>query len=77
MSCEAFGSELLGVTMDAGGINTNLTNFLRDEKKLNDMMWLGENTCYIHPKSKIPGKNNLCFGFTSLIFSKSREILGQ
>ena len=77
MRCEAFGSEPLGVMMDACDINTNLINFLRDEKKLKNMMWLGENTCYIHPKSKIPGKNNLFFGFTSLIFSKSREILGQ
>ena len=48
LSCEAIGSRVYGLVLDAGGNNAKFISILRDSKKVPDCSWLSEDLCYIH-----------------------------
>ena len=47
LSCEAIGSQVLGLVLDAGGSNANFINLLRDGETLTTASWINDQECYI------------------------------
>ena len=47
LSCEAIGSQILGLVLDAGGNNSNFINLLRHTNKLTKASWLNDEECFI------------------------------
>jgi len=48
LCCEAIGSKVYGLVMDAGGNNAKFASRLRDEKRFDDTTtWIDEDLCYV------------------------------